>query len=470
MHVFDKLHEECGVFGIYLKDGKTGVVPAAYHALYALQHRGQESCGIAVNNDGVIDCYKDVGLVNEVFTRDVLEKLHEGSMAVGHCRYGTTGTQSRGNAQPLLVNHLKGALALCHNGNLTNCPSLRRKLEDEGAIFHSNSDTEVLMHLIRRSMQRTFMDKLKEALNTVHGGFAYLLMTEDAMIGALDPNGFRPLSLGKMKNGAYVLASETCALDVVGAELVRNIRPGEIVVVNDHGYKIVQYTNNTQLAICSMEYIYFARPDSDIDGCNVHAYRKESGRLLWKEAPAEADIVVGVPDSSLSAAMGYAEASGLPYEMGLIKNKYIGRTFIQPSQELREKGVRMKLSAVRSIVRGKRVVLVDDSIVRGTTSRRIVTMLKEAGATEVHVRIASPPMTDPCFYGVDTSTREELISARKNTAGVCEEIGADSLVFLSPESLLKAGSRKELCMACFTGQYPTALYQSPEEANKDVKC
>ena len=245
---------------------------------------------------------------------------------------------------------------------------------------------------------------------------------------------------------------------------------GGVVTIDKQGIRSRDYSMYKRHEMCSMEYIYFARPDSDIDGCNVHAYRKESGRLLWKEAPAEADIVVGVPDSSLSAAMGYAEASGLPYEMGLIKNKYIGRTFIQPSQELREKGVRMKLSAVRSIVRGKRVVLVDDSIVRGTTSRRIVTMLKEAGATEVHVRIASPPMTDPCFYGVDTSTREELISARKNTAGVCEEIGADSLVFLSPESLLKAGSRKELCMACFTGQYPTALYQSPEEANKDVKC
>ena len=463
----EDIHEECGIFGVW---GHPDASRLTYFGLHALQHRGQEGAGIVSNDNGHLIGHRGLGLLTQVFGDErEIERL-KGNCAIGHVRYATAGSGTTDNIQPFIFRFHDGDVALCHNGNLTNCPSLRRKLEDEGAIFHSNSDTEVLMHLIRRSMQRTFMDKLKEALNTVHGGFAYLLMTEDAMIGALDPNGFRPLSLGKMKNGAYVLASETCALDVVGAELVRNIRPGEIVVVNDHGYKIVQYTNNTQLAICSMEYIYFARPDSDIDGCNVHAYRKESGRLLWKEAPAEADIVVGVPDSSLSAAMGYAEASGLPYEMGLIKNKYIGRTFIQPSQELREKGVRMKLSAVRSIVRGKRVVLVDDSIVRGTTSRRIVTMLKEAGATEVHVRIASPPMTDPCFYGVDTSTREELISARKNTAGVCEEIGADSLVFLSPESLLKAGSRKELCMACFTGQYPTALYQSPEEANKDVKC
>lgn len=303
----------------------------------------------------------------------------------------------------------------------------------------------------------------------LEGAFAFLIMTANRIYACRDKYGLRPLSIGKLGDG-WVVSSETCAFDVLGAEFVRDVEPGEIVTIDRQGIRSRDYSMYKRHEMCSMEYIYFARPDSDIDGCNVHAYRKESGRLLWKEAPAEADIVVGVPDSSLSAAMGYAEASGLPYEMGLIKNKYIGRTFIQPSQELREKGVRMKLSAVRSIVRGKRVVLVDDSIVRGTTSRRIVTMLKEAGATEVHVRIASPPMTDPCFYGVDTSTREELISARKNTAGVCEEIGADSLVFLSPESLLKAGSRKELCMACFTGQYPTALYQSPEEANKDVKC
>ena len=463
----EDIHEECGIFGVW---GHPDASRLTYFGLHALQHRGQEGAGIVSNDNGHLIGHRGTGLLTQVFSDErEIERL-KGDKAIGHVRYATAGSGGTDNIQPFIFRFHDGDMALCHNGNLTNCPSLRRKLEDEGAIFHSNSDTEVLMHLIRRSSKPTFMDKLKEALNTVHGGFAYLIMTEHAMIGALDPNGFRPLSLGRMTNGAYVLASETCALDTVGAELVRDIRPGEIVVVDDDGYRIDRYTDQTQLAICSMEYIYFARPDSDIDGCNVHAYRKESGRLLWKEAPAEADIVVGVPDSSLSAAMGYAEASGLPYEMGLIKNKYIGRTFIQPSQELREKGVRMKLSAVRSIVRGKRVVLVDDSIVRGTTSRRIVTMLKEAGATEVHVRIASPPMTDPCFYGVDTSTREELISARKNTAGVCEEIGADSLVFLSPESLLKAGSRKELCMACFTGQYPTALYQSPEEANKDVKC
>ena len=314
-----------------------------------------------------------------------------------------------------------------------------------------------------QKMQRTFMDKLKEALNTVHGGFAYLLMTEDAMIGALDPNGFRPLSLGKMKNGAYVLASETCALDVVGAELVRNIRPGEIVVVNDHGYKIVQYTNNTQLAICSMEYIYFARPDSDIYGVNVHSARKRMGARLAAESPVEADMVIGVPNSSLSAASGYAEAAGLPNEMGLIKNQYVARTFIQPTQELREQGVRMKLSAVRSVVKGKRVVVIDDSIVRGTTSKRIVQLLKEAGAAEVHMRISSPPLKYPCFYGIDISTTKELIAAKMSVEEIREYIGADSLAYLSLDGLVESiGLNADapyggLCVAYFNGDYPTAL-------------
>lgn len=471
MHAFDKLHEECGVFGIYLKDGKTGVVPAAYHALYALQHRGQESCGIAVNNDGVIDCYKDVGLVNEVFTRDVLEKLHEGSMAVGHCRYGTTGTQSRGNAQPLLVNHLKGALALCHNGNLVNARELREELELGGAIFHTTSDTEVIAYIITQERLRceSIEQAVLRAMERIEGAYSLVIMSPQKLIAARDPHGFRPLCMGDL-DGDVVFASESCALDAIGATFVRDIEPGETVVVSAEGIKSLRCGRKCDSSLCVFEFIYFARPDSVVDGSSVHVARLRAGAFLALDHPVQADVVIGVPDSGIDAAIGYARQSGIPYGIGFIKNKYIGRTFIQPSQELREKGVRMKLSAVRSIVRGKRVVLVDDSIVRGTTSRRIVTMLKEAGATEVHVRIASPPMTDPCFYGVDTSTREELISARKNTAGVCEEIGADSLVFLSPESLLKAGSRKELCMACFTGQYPTALYQSPEEANKDVKC
>ena len=457
----EDIHEECGIFGVW---GHPDASRLTYFGLHALQHRGQEGAGIVSNDNGHLIGHRGLGLLTQVFGDErEIERL-KGNCAIGHVRYATAGSGTTDNIQPFIFRFHDGDVALCHNGNLTNCPSLRRKLEDEGAIFHSNSDTEVLMHLIRRSMQRTFMDKLKEALNTVHGGFAYLLMTEDAMIGALDPNGFRPLSLGKMKNGAYVLASETCALDVVGAELVRNIRPGEIVVVNDHGYKIVQYTNNTQLAICSMEYIYFTRPDSDIDGCNVHAYRKESGRLLWKEAPAEAaDMVIGVPNSSLSAASGYAEAAGLPNEMGLIKNQYVARTFIQPTQELREQGVRMKLSAVRSVVKGKRVIVIDDSIVRGTTSKRIVQLLKEAGAAEVHMRISSPPLKYPCFYGIDISTTKELIAAKMSVEEIREYIGADSLAYLSLDGLVESiGLNADapyggLCVAYFNGDYPTAL-------------
>lgn len=471
MHAFDKLHEECGVFGIYLKDGKTGVVPAAYHALYALQHRGQESCGIAVNNDGVIDCYKDVGLVNEVFTRDVLEKLHEGSMAVGHCRYGTTGTQNRGNAQPMLVNHLKGGLALCHNGNLVNARELREELELKGAIFHTTSDTEVIAYIITQERLRceSIEQAVLRAMERIEGAYSLVIMSPQKLIAARDPHGFRPLCMGDL-DGDVVFASESCALDAIGATFVRDIEPGETVVVSAEGIKSLRCGRKCDSSLCVFEFIYFARPDSVVDGSSVHVARLRAGAFLALDHPVQADVVIGVPDSGIDAAIGYARQSGIPYGIGFIKNKYIGRTFIQPSQELREKGVRMKLSAVRSIVRGKRVVLVDDSIVRGTTSRRIVTMLKEAGATEVHVRIASPPMISPCFYGVDTSTYDELISARKNPEGVCREIGADSLVFLSPASLLEAGGCKELCMACFTGRYPTALYQSPEEANKDVKC
>ena len=361
-----------------------------------------------------------------------------GDRAIGHVRYATAGSGSTDNIQPFIFRFSDGDMALAHNGNLTNCPTLRRELESQGAIFRSNSDTEVLMHLIRRSEQPTFVDKLKEALNTVHGGFAYLLMTENAMIGALDPNGFRPLSLGRMTNGAYVLASETCALDIVGAELVRDIRPGEIVVVDDDGYRIDTYTDQTQLAICSMEFNYFARPDSNIYGVNVHSARKRMGARLAQESPVDADMVIAVPNSSLSAASGYSEAAHLPNEMGLIKNQYVARTFIQPTQELREQGVRMKLAAVRGVVSGKRVVVVDDSIVRGTTSKRLVQLLREAGASEVHMRISSPPLKYPCFYGIDISTTKELIAAKKSVEEIREFIGADTLAFLSLDGLIES--------------------------------
>ena len=427
------------------------------------RHRGQEGAGIVANDHGHLSGHRGLGLLTQVFQNEKdIEKL-KGEHAIGHVRYATAGSGGIDNIQPFIFRFHDGDMALCHNGNLTNCFSLRRALENEGAIFHSNSDTEVLMHLIRRSVRSTVIDKLQEALNTVHGGFAYLIMTENEMIGALDPNGFRPLSLGRMSNGAYVLASETCALDVVGAERIRDIQPGEMIVINDEGYRIITYTSNTQLSICSMEFIYFARPDSDIYGVNVHSARKRMGARLAQEAPVDADMVIGVPNSSLSAASGYAEESGLPNEMGLIKNQYVARTFIQPTQALREQGVRMKLSAVKSVVKGKRIIVIDDSIVRGTTSRRIVQILKEAGAAEVHMRISSPPLKYPCFYGIDISTTQELIAAKKSVEEIREFIGADSISFLSVDDQIQSiGLHADapyggLCVAYFNGDYPTAL-------------
>lgn len=459
------LNEECGVFGVW---GHPDAARVTYFGLHSLQHRGQEGAGIVTNDAGKLNGHRDLGLLAEVFSDErVLQRL-TGDAAIGHVRYATAGNGSVDNIQPFLFKFFDQQIGLAHNGNLTNAKSLRKSLEKAGAIFHSNSDTEILMHLIRRSEEPLFMDRVKEALNQVKGGFAYLLLTENAMIAALDPNGFRPLSIGKMVNGAYVVASETCALEVIGAEFIRDVRPGEVVIIDDAGIQIEQYTQEVQPAICSMEFIYFARPDSNIAGVNVHRARKNMGRRLAQEAPIEADMVIGVPNSSLSAASGYAEASGIPYELGLVKNQYIARTFIQPTQELREQGVRMKLSAVRGVVEGKRVVLVDDSIVRGTTSRRIVQLLKEAGAKEVHVRIGSPPLRYPCFYGIDIQTRKELIAAKYTEAEICEKIEADSLAFLSEDGLIEAigldfdAPYSGLCMSYFNGDYPTPLYDYEE--------
>ena len=425
---------------------------------------------MSVNDAGALRRIKGEGLVTEVFNEANLRTL-EGSMAVGHVRYSTSGGGGIENVQPFLFRHFTGDFALAHNGNLVNSHLLRRWLEDKGSLFQSSSDSEVLAHLIKKETRNHTQPRIYaivEALNMIEGAFAFLIMTANRIYAARDKYGLRPLSIGRLGDG-FVVSSETCALDAVGAEFLRDVEPGEIATLDGKGIRSTDYSMYKRHAICAMEYIYFARPDSDIERCNVHAFRKRSGRLLWQESPADADVVVGVPDSSLSAAMGFAEASGIPYEMGLIKNRYIGRTFIQPSQAMREKGVRMKLSAVGSLVRGRRVALVDDSIVRGTTSQRIVRLLREAGATEVHVRIASPPITHPCFYGVDTSTYDELLCARKSPEEVCRLVGADSLHFLSREALLKAGGRDELCMACFTGRYPTALYSPVEAANKDGK-
>lgn len=455
------LNEECGVFGIW---GHPQAAQVTYFGLHSLQHRGQEGAGIVTNDKGKLLQHRNTGLLSEVFKNPAdLEKL-TGTAAIGHVRYATAGSASINNIQPFLYNFTDEQFGLCHNGNLTNAVSLKKELEDQGAIFNASSDTEILMHLIRRSHNPEFIGKVKEALNTVKGGFAYLLMTEDKLIAALDPNGFRPLSIGQMANGAWVVSSETCAFEVVGAKWVRNVKPGELVIIDDNGIQYDTYTNDTQLAICSMEYIYFARPDSDIYGVNVHTARKNMGKRLAQEFQHEADIVVGVPNSSLSAAMGFAEESGLPNEMGLVKNQYTQRTFIQPTQELREQGVRMKLSAVSGVVKGKRVVMVDDSIVRGTTSRRIVRLLREAGATEVHVAIGSPELKYPCFYGIDIQNRRELISANHTKDEVCEIIGADSLTYLSIDGLIESigldtdAPNGGLCVAYFDGKYPTPLY------------
>ena len=459
------LNEECGVFGIW---GHPDAAKLTYFGLHSLQHRGQEGAGILANDQGTLRRHRDTGLLSEVFRNPLnLEKL-TGSSAIGHVRYATAGEASVDNIQPFLFRFQDTQFGLAHNGNLTNAQSLKSELEKNGAIFSSTSDSEILAHLIRRSHNPSFMGKIKEALNTVKGGFAYLMLFEDKLIAALDPNGFRPLSIGKMANGALVVSSETCAFEVIGAEWIRDVHPGELVIFDENGITYDRYTDDTQLAICSMEYIYFARPDSNIQGVNVHTARKRMGAQLAREFKNQADIVVGVPNSSLSAAMGFAEESGLPNEMGLIKNQYVQRTFIQPTQELREQGVRMKLSAVSGVVKGKRVVMIDDSIVRGTTSRRIVKLLKEAGAIEVHVAIASPALAYPCFYGIDIQSREELIAANHTVEETCEIIGANSLTYLSIDGLIDSigidtdAPNGGLCVAYFDGKYPTPLYDYEE--------
>lgn len=461
------LNEECGVFGVF---GSQEAAHMTYFGLHSLQHRGQEGAGI-VSSDGIkLRQYRNRGLLSEVFANPQdLDRL-EGTSAIGHVRYGTSGNNSIANVQPFLFHFYDGDVALAHNGNLTNAKSLKQKLEDEGAVFQSNSDTEILIHLIRQKQDLDFIDALKASLNEVHGGFAFVILRKDQLIAALDPNGFRPLCIGRLSDGGYVVASETCALDMVGAEFVRDVLPGELVIIDENGLRIEHFTTDTELAICSMEYIYFARPDSIIHGVTVHNARKRMGKLLAKEQPVDCDMVIGVPNSSLSAASGFAEEAGLPYEMGLIKNQYVARTFIQPTQELRERGVKMKLSAVRGVVEGKRVAIIDDSIVRGTTSMQIVRMLKEAGAKEVHMRIASPPLKFPCFYGIDISTRSELMAANYSIDEMCKMIGADSLGFLSVESLIEAIDLPDagnapnggLTVAYFDGKYPTPLYDYEE--------
>ncbi|MBU5443519.1 amidophosphoribosyltransferase [Paenibacillus sp. MSJ-34] len=456
--VFDKLKEECGIFGVF---GHPEAATLSYYGLHALQHRGEESAGICVTDGTQFRYHREMGLVKEVFDKDRLASL-SGSCAIGHVRYSTSGDSRLANAQPLVFKYRDGDLAIATNGNIVNEPSIRRELEQSGSIFQTTSDTEVIAHLIARS-PHDFVTAAKEALRRLVGGFAFLMMTNDKMLVATDPHGLRPLTMGRLGD-AYLFASETCAFETVGAELIRDIQPGELLVLDENGLTEDRYTDMKRRAICAMEYVYFSRPDSDYNGSNLHSARKRMGRKMAQESFVDADVVTGVPDSSISAAIGYAEETGIPYELGLIKNKYTGRTFIQPSQELREQGVKMKLSAVRGVVEGKRVVMIDDSIVRGTTSRRIVNLLREAGATEVHVRITSPPFANPCFYGIDTPSRKELIASSKTMEEICKEINADSLSFLSREGLIEAiGGHAAhepnggMCLACFDNDYPTVV-------------
>ena len=451
------LHEECGVYGIYSRSGGEGISRSCYYGLFALQHRGQESCGIAVNNDAEIICLKDMGLVGEVFTPDKLDKL-QGKIAIGHVRYSTTGASTRENAQPLVTHYVKGTISIAHNGNLTNCNTLRRELEDEGAFFQTTVDSEVIAYMVARERAKSgsIEEAVENVMSRIEGGYAFLVMSPRKLIAARDPYGLKPLVMGDL-NGDTVFASETCALAACGAKYIRDVKPGEIVIADDDGITSVQ-TPERKKAGCIFEYIYFARPDSVIDGISVYESRLRAGRLLYEQHPVDADIVIGVPESGIDAALGLSEASGIPYVKGFVKNNYIGRTFIKPSQEQRADSVRIKLNVIESAVKGKRVVMTDDSIVRGTTIANIVKMLRQAGATEVHVRISSPPFLYPCFYGTDVPSREKLIAVKHTIPEICEMIGADSLGYLDVNSLpamlgLKDGE-KCYCDACFTGDYP----------------
>ena len=468
-----QLHEECGVFGLYCPDPQFSAAACVYHGLYALQHRGQESAGMAINDRGVITSHKDVGLVSEVFTPQVLERMGPGQIAVGHVRYATTGLKSRENAQPLVINHVKGSLVLAHNGNLTNAAQLREKLELSGAIFHTTSDTEVIAYTITGARLHTpsIEEAVAEAMDAIQGAYSLVLMSAQKLVAARDPNGFRPLCIGQLEDG-YIFASESCALDAVGARFVRDVEPGEIVVADKDGlHSITRHCGKAKSSLCVFEFIYFARPDSVIDSASVHEARLRAGAFLALEHPVQADIVIGVPDSGIDAAIGYARQSGIPYGIGFIKNKYIARTFIAPGQKSREDKVRIKLNPIASVVAGKRVVMIDDSIVRGTTSERIVRLLREAGAKEVHVRISAPPFLNPCYFGTDIDSRDHLIACHHTTEEIAALIGADSLGYLSVDSVhkLASGCSRTFCDGCFTGKYPVPVPETREKFRFEQK-
>jgi len=450
----DKLHEECGIFGIMSNDDLE-VERVVFQGLFALQHRGQESCGIAVSDLKNIRYHKDMGLVARVFDDHCLNKLSGGKIAVGHVRYSTTGASYLHNAQPLVLKYKKGSLALAHNGNLVNASALRTQMEEAGAVFQTSVDSEVIANLIARFSEQGITEAIRKTVEIVKGAYAILIMTEDKLIAVRDPDGMRPLALGKLGN-SYVFASESCAFDAVGGNFIRDVKPGEIVIIEKDGLNKIQTPVPLKSALCIFEFVYFARTDSVIDGISVYMARKAAGARLALEHPVDADLVIGVPDSGTTAALGYSEVSGIPFGEGLIKNRYVGRTFIQPNQHMREQSVRIKLNALGKILKGKRVVMIDDSIVRGTTSKKIVEMLKIAGAREVHMRISSPPVIYPCHFGIDTPNRKQLIGASKTVNEICKIIGANSLEYLSIEGLLKTveDGSGGFCLGCFNGEYP----------------
>jgi amidophosphoribosyltransferase len=459
----DHFHDECGVVGV---QHHPEAARMAYLGLYALQHRGQESAGIVASDGSNLARHVDMGLVADIFDKKALEPL-KGRLAIGHVRYSTAGDTTLRNAQPLLANTAHGILALAHNGNLTNAITIRKQLESQGSIFQTTSDTEVILHLVARSQAKSLRDAILEALRLVEGAYSLVFCTKKELIAARDPYGVRPLILGKLGK-ATMIASETCALDLVGAKFVREIKPGELIYVNGGGIKSTMFAERPQSAHCSFENIYFARPDGVLFGKSVYAVRSELGRQLAREAPAKADWVVAVPDSANVAAVGYAEESGIPYGLGLIRSHYIGRTFIEPSQTIRDFGARIKYNAVREALKGKSIVLVDDSIVRGTTSRKLVRMLRRVGVKAIHMRISSPPIIGSCYYGIDTPTKKELIAARHSVPEIRNYLGVDSLAYLSVEGLLKCcgGTQKKFCVGCFTDQYPVPLM---DFAKKDLK-
>ncbi|MEI6857113.1 amidophosphoribosyltransferase [Psychrilyobacter sp.] len=449
----EKMEEECGVFGIYSRENKKDIAGLIYYGLCALQHRGQESAGMSISKDEKIQTFKGMGLVSEVFSETILKET-VGNIGIGHVRYSTAGGSCEKNAQPLQSHCKLGDIAIAHNGNLINPKIIRELLEDAGVVFQTTTDSEVILNMIARRSKNGLKSTLVDTISAIKGSFALVIAVQNKLIGIRDPYGIRPLCMGKLEDGSIVLASESCALDSVGAELIRDINAGEIVIIDENGVEAINYNERSHKAPCAFEHIYFARPDSVIDGLDVYKTRYETGVKLWEQGKVEADIVIGVPDSGLPAAQGYAIASGIPFVTGLVKNKYIGRTFIKPSQELRERAVRVKLNPIRSIIEGKRVVVIDDSLVRGTTSKKLIEMLRGAGATEVHFRSASPAVMHPCYFGVDIAYRKELLAADMSVDEICKYIDADSLDFLSQHNLMDTLGSESFCMGCFGGIYP----------------